>query len=45
MYAASPLKREVIDKQMDLWFERKVIEPSVSPWGAPCVVVFRNGKP
>jgi hypothetical protein len=22
-----------------------VIEPSVSPWGAPCVVVFRNGKP
>jgi hypothetical protein len=45
MYAASPLKHEVIDKQMDLWFEREVIEPSVSPWGALCVVVFRNGKP
>jgi hypothetical protein len=45
MYAASPLKREVINKQMDLWFEREVIELSVSPWGAPCVVVFRNGKP
>jgi hypothetical protein len=45
MYAASPLNREVIDKQMDLWFEREVIEPSVSPWGAPCIVVFQNGKP
>jgi hypothetical protein len=45
MYAASPLKREVIDKQMDLRFEHEVIELSVSPWGAPCVVVFRNGKP
>nr|GAT42636.1 TY3B-TY3B protein [Mycena chlorophos] len=44
MYAASPLKREVIDKQMDLWFARDVIEPSSSPWAAPCVVVFRNGK-
>jgi hypothetical protein len=31
MYAASPLKRDVIDKQMDLWFEHNVIEPSVSP--------------
>nr|GAT48031.1 TY3B-TY3B protein [Mycena chlorophos] len=44
MYAAYPAKREVIDKQMDVWFERDVIEPSSSPWGAPCVVVFRNGK-
>jgi hypothetical protein len=44
MYAALPLKREVKYKQMDLWFERKVIEPSVSPWGALCVVVFRNRK-
>jgi hypothetical protein len=45
MYTASPLKREVIDQQMDLWFEREVIEPSVSPWGTLYVVVFRNGKP
>lgn len=44
MYSASPAKREVIDKQMDLWFERGVIELSNSPWGAPCAVVFRNGK-
>lgn len=33
MHAASPLKREVIDKQMDHWFEHDVIELSVSPWG------------
>jgi hypothetical protein len=31
MYSALPAKREVIDKQMDLWFERDVIEPSTSP--------------
>jgi hypothetical protein len=45
MYGASPAKREVIDKQINAWFEAKVIEPSVSPWGFPCVVVYRNGKP
>jgi hypothetical protein len=45
MYGASPAKREVIDKQMDTWFEAEVIEPSVSPWGFPCIVVYRNGKP
>jgi hypothetical protein len=45
MYGASPAKREVIDKQLDAWFEAEVIEPSVSPWGFPCIVVYRNGKP
>lgn len=45
MYTASPAKREVIDKQMKLWFEAGVIEPSTSPWGFPIVVVYRNGKP
>jgi hypothetical protein len=45
MYGASPAKREVINKQMDAWFEAEVIEPSVSPWGFPCIVVYRNGKP
>jgi hypothetical protein len=44
MYGTSPAKREVIDKQIDAWFEAEVIEPSVSPWGFPCVVVHRNGK-
>jgi hypothetical protein len=45
MYGASPAKREVIDKQMKTWFEAEVIEPSVSPWGFPCVITYHNGKP
>ena len=45
MYAASPAKREVIEKQVNAWFEAGVVEPSSSPWGFPVVVVFRNGKP
>ena len=45
MYGASPAKREVIDKQMKTWFEADVIEPSVSPWGFPVVISYRNGKP
>ncbi|RDB18869.1 hypothetical protein Hypma_014481 [Hypsizygus marmoreus] len=45
MYGASPAKREVIDKQVNAWFEAGVIEPSASPWGFPVVVVYRNGKP
>lgn len=44
MYQASPAKREVIDKQLDAWFEQRVIEPSISPWAAPVVIVYRNGK-
>ena len=44
MYGASPAKREVIDQQVKAWFEAGVIEPSVSPWGFPVVVVYRNGK-
>ena len=45
MYGTSPAKREVIDQQMKTWFEAEVIEPSVSPWGFPALVVYRNGKP
>ncbi|KAF8993589.1 hypothetical protein BDZ89DRAFT_885709, partial [Hymenopellis radicata] len=45
MYAVSPLKREVIEKQVNEWFEKGVIKKSISPWRFPCVVVFRNGKP
>ncbi|KAF9007294.1 hypothetical protein BDZ89DRAFT_965684, partial [Hymenopellis radicata] len=44
MYNASPAKRAVIDAQLDAWFEQDVIEPSSSPWGAPVVIVYRNGK-
>src|SRR6266849_2227505 len=44
-YYASPSKREVIDKQLDLWLSQGVIEESKSPWGAPIIIVYRNGKP
>jgi hypothetical protein len=30
---------------MDAWFEAEVLEASTSPWGFPCIVVYRNGKP
>ncbi|OJT11428.1 Retrovirus-related Pol polyprotein from transposon 297 [Trametes pubescens] len=44
-FPGSPAKREVMDAQMDKWIELGVIEPSVSPWGAPAFIVYRNGKP
>jgi hypothetical protein len=44
-YTASPMKREVIDKQLDAWLSLGVIEPSKSPWAFPVLIVFRNGKP
>ena len=34
-----------MDVQIDTWFEQGVIEPSVSPWSAPVVIAYRNGKP
>jgi hypothetical protein len=43
-YHASPLKREIIDKQLDAWLEMGVIEQSQSPWGAPVIIVSRKGK-
>jgi hypothetical protein len=44
-FPQSPVKREVMDKQMDSWIQLEVIEPSISPWGAPAFIVYRNGKP
>lgn len=44
MYGSSPAKRRVIEEQLDKWFAQGVIEPSESPWGAPVVIVYRNGK-
>ena len=44
-YYASPAKCEAIDKQIDLWLSQGVIEESKSPWGAPVIIVYRNGKP
>jgi hypothetical protein len=45
MYSSSPEKRCVIDAQLEKWFEQGVIEPSASPWSAPVVIAYRNGKP
>lgn len=45
MYRASPAKRAVMDEQLDKWFEQDIIEPSKSPWSAPVVIAYRNGKP
>jgi len=45
MYTSSPEKHCVMDEQMDKWFEQDVIEPSKSPWSAPVVITYHNGKP
>ncbi|KAJ8495303.1 hypothetical protein ONZ45_g12913 [Pleurotus djamor] len=45
VYGTSPARKEVIDEQLQKWFEAEVIEPSVSPWGFPCLVIYRNNKP
>ncbi|KEP45863.1 putative Ty3/Gypsy polyprotein/retrotransposon, partial [Rhizoctonia solani 123E] len=44
-YHALPAKREAIDKQIDDWLTKEVIEPSKSAWGFPVIVVYRNSKP
>jgi hypothetical protein len=44
-YNASPMRRGVINEQMDVWIAAGVIEASNSPWGFPVLIVFRNGKP
>jgi len=44
-YHASPEKRIAIDEQLDKWFSQGVIQLSDSLWGAPVIVVYRNGKP
>jgi hypothetical protein len=44
-YYASPAKRDIIDKQIDLWISQGVIEESQSPWGAPVIIIYRNNKP
>jgi hypothetical protein len=44
MYGTSPAKKEVIEAQVNKWIEAEVIEPSRSPWRAPVVIAYRNGK-
>ena len=43
-YYTSPAKREAIDKQINLWLSQGVIEESKSPWGAPVIIIYCNGK-
>jgi hypothetical protein len=43
-YITSPAKRELIDKQLDLWLSLGVIKPSNSPWGAPVLIVHQHSK-
>jgi hypothetical protein len=45
MYSSSPQKRRVIKEQPEKWYHQGVIEPSISPWSAPVVIAYRNGKP
>ncbi|EJD35725.1 hypothetical protein AURDEDRAFT_75014, partial [Auricularia subglabra TFB-10046 SS5] len=45
MHSASPEKKQVIEEQIEAWFKLDVIEDSISPWAAPVVIVYRNGKP
>ncbi|EIN06287.1 hypothetical protein PUNSTDRAFT_38177, partial [Punctularia strigosozonata HHB-11173 SS5] len=44
MYGTSPQKKAVIEEQVAKWFEQGVIEKSASPWSAPVVIAYRNGK-
>lgn len=44
MYNSSPAKKAVIEEQLKKWFELGVIEASKSPWSAPVVITYRNGK-
>jgi hypothetical protein len=44
MYTSSPEKRKVIEEQINKWLKLEVIEPSRSPWSAPVVIAYRNGK-
>ncbi|GJF00938.1 polyprotein [Phanerochaete sordida] len=45
MYGTSPKTKAVIEEQLAKWFEQGVIEPSKSPWSAPVVIAYWNGKP
>jgi hypothetical protein len=45
MYGSSPVKKEVMDQQLDIWFKQGVIKPSISPWSTMVVIAYRNSKP
>ena len=43
-YHTSPEKHTDINKQINKWFSQGVIQESNSPWGAPVLIVYHNGK-
>jgi hypothetical protein len=43
-YPVSPEKRKIVDEAIDGWIASEVIEPSVSPWGAPMFITYSGGK-
>jgi hypothetical protein len=45
MYHSSPANKQVIETQLNKWFAQGVIEPSKSPWSAPVVIAYCQGKP
>lgn len=38
-YRVSPKKREIMQREIEYMLEHDLIEPSCSPWSAPCVLV------
>ena len=47
-YRKSPAELQAIKKELERMVSLRIIEPSHSPWGAPCILVrkpLENGKP
>ena len=47
-YRKSPAELQAIKKELERMLRLRIIEPSHSPWGAPCILVrkpLENGKP
>jgi hypothetical protein len=44
MYGALPEKHRIIKEQVNKWVKLEVIEVSHSPWSAPVVIAYWNGK-
>ena len=38
-YRVGPVKKEIIDKEIDYMLTNKIIEPCSSPWSSPCLLV------